>query len=610
MTSPLSTTNIIATSLLAIMAALLLWGAATNSATMDELSHIPAGYSYVATGDMRINPEHPPFIKSLAGLPLLLLDLSLPLDHPSWTTEVNSQWSFGAEFLWHRGNPANTIVFLARLGPIALTLLLGWVLYIWAKERGGALAGILATTLYAFNPLFLGHGYLVTTDIGAAAGVLIATYFLWRYFVQPSTGRLAASSIMFGLALLTKFSLFILIPYFAMLACIWCAALRGKKTEYTLKNIVGGTVLIGIAGFAVVWLVYLIHTWNMPVEREIRDAEYLVRSFPNRAVAQVPALLAEFPLTRHIAWWVLGLWMVIERSSAGNTTYFLGEVSNLGWPHYFPFMYLVKMPVAFHVLTLGAGLFAARAVISQWRRTVAKTKKVISGTIQWFRVLAATHFPELALFLFIALYWALTLRSPLNIGVRHLAPTIPPLILLISVAASSWVQGSKKDGVIARLSAWVLGGKTYPVRETILTVLVASGVLGVLAQSPHYLSYFNALGGGTDNGWRIAVDSNYDWGQDMKRLAQFVKENDIAQIRVDYFGASESRYYLNSHVTPYNPLQEGPVQGWLAVSVSFLQRGRGEAVPGFAEPTGYYRWLDAYSPIARAGKSIFIYYIP
>ena len=43
------------------------------SATFDETTHLPSGYSYIATGDFRLNQQHPPLIKILSALPLLPL---------------------------------------------------------------------------------------------------------------------------------------------------------------------------------------------------------------------------------------------------------------------------------------------------------------------------------------------------------------------------------------------------------------------------------------------------------------------------------------------------------------------------------------------------------
>src|SRR6267378_3468630 len=49
-----------------------------ESQTYDEAVHLTAGFSYLTTGDYRLNPEHPPFSKMLAALPLLFLNPRLP----------------------------------------------------------------------------------------------------------------------------------------------------------------------------------------------------------------------------------------------------------------------------------------------------------------------------------------------------------------------------------------------------------------------------------------------------------------------------------------------------------------------------------------------------
>src|SRR3989338_4768089 len=60
-------------------------------------------------------------------------------------------------------------------------------------------------------------------------------------------------------------------------------------------------------------------------------------------------------------------------------------------------------------------------------------------------------------------------------------------------------------------------------------------VIDTIIASPHFLSYYNELAGGSRNGWKIAVDSNYDWGQDLKRLADFMDQNNIGKISLEYF---------------------------------------------------------------------------
>src|SRR3990167_369112 len=117
--------------LLALMFALMFFSAWNESATMDELAHIPAGYSYLSQKDYRLNPEHPPLIKDLAALPLLFLDIKFPTDHPSWKNDVNGQWSFGSVFLYESGNDADKIIRLARLPIMFFTVLFGWLFFQW-----------------------------------------------------------------------------------------------------------------------------------------------------------------------------------------------------------------------------------------------------------------------------------------------------------------------------------------------------------------------------------------------------------------------------------------------------------------------------------------------
>ena len=52
---------------------------------------------------------------------------------------------------------------------------------------------------------------------------------------------------------------------------------------------------------------------------------------------------------------------------------------------------------------------------------------------------------------------------------------------------------------------------------------------------PFYISYFNETIGGSINGYKYVADSNLDWGQDLKRLAEYVEENNIEIIKVDDF---------------------------------------------------------------------------
>ena len=71
-----------------------------KAATSDEPVHLAAGYSYIATRDFRLNPEHPPLIKVLAGLAVAPLRPPLPLEDESWRGPAPDEFRFGALFLY------------------------------------------------------------------------------------------------------------------------------------------------------------------------------------------------------------------------------------------------------------------------------------------------------------------------------------------------------------------------------------------------------------------------------------------------------------------------------------------------------------------------------
>ncbi|MDP3947524.1 MAG: phospholipid carrier-dependent glycosyltransferase, partial [bacterium] len=183
---------------------LLYYGAVNDSAIMDELAHIPAGYSYVKYLDYRLNPEHPPLLKALSGLPLLALNLNFPTDKPSWQSDVNGQWDAGAQFLYESRNNAHQILLWSRLVPIALTLLLVLAVYLLAAQLLGRWWAFLPTLFVALSPSFLAHGHYVTTDVAAAFGIFIATWSFVAFLHRPTGGRLFLAGLCFGIAQLLK----------------------------------------------------------------------------------------------------------------------------------------------------------------------------------------------------------------------------------------------------------------------------------------------------------------------------------------------------------------------------------------------------------------------
>ena len=106
---------------------------------------IPAGYTYLTVRDFRMNPEHPPLVKELAALPLLLMDVHTVGASPAWA--LGQQWEFGHEFLY-RWNDADRLLFWGRLPVVALGCALGAAVLLWTRRRFGLRAGAIAFFLY------------------------------------------------------------------------------------------------------------------------------------------------------------------------------------------------------------------------------------------------------------------------------------------------------------------------------------------------------------------------------------------------------------------------------------------------------------------------------
>lgn len=588
-----------------------------ESGTMDELAHIPAGYGYVRYFDYRLNPEHPPLVKALSSIPLLFLDIHFPTEHKSWDRDVNGQWDAGIAFLYHSGNDADEIIFWARIVPILLTLISIFIIFFWARELMGAWWALIPAALFGLSPTILAHGHYVTTDIGATLGVLIGIFSFSSFLTFPSRKKFWIAGICFGIAELLKFSNVLLIPLYIVLTLVSFSAewYRNKENKLyrPMKNLWSyGKSLIGIflIGIIAIYAVYFLFTLHYPLDRQLHDTTVLLEGFSPPFLKDLNIFLAGNTIFRPLGEYLLGILMVIQRSSGGNTGYFLGEVTNVGWRHYFPVIFATKETLP-GLLLIGFGIVAGMWSIF----FSAKQKMRIKRAAEYI----GTHIPEFSMTAFILLYWIWSLNSTLNIGMRHLLPVIPLMYILSANSIKIFIE-SRSD--------WKIG-------KYIRGILISGFIIGAGIQSfasyPYFLSFFNVFGGGTVYGYNIATDSNYDWGQDLKRLALWKKEMEargiiVEKIAVDYFGAGDPEFYLGkNHVERWwgsrgNPKEEDIE--WIAISVNSLTQAFAKETEGFQmKEEQRYEWLrelrdgtafgtaNIPSPDFRAGTSIFIYHL-
>ncbi len=230
------------------------------SLTYDEESHIGAGFSYLAHGDVLLNPEHPPLVKLLAGAILRPLGVhetsaaafhAAARAHPEEASEL--AFRYGERLLFH-DNPgihlsgmrpgADAIVTAARVPVIIFPVLLALAAWAWARAHFGRGGGLLALALVVTCPDVLGHGALVTTDVPFAAFALLAGFSLDRLVHDGRARWLGLLGLALGGALATKFSAVFLVVGLA-LAGAGAAALRPPVPARSV--VLGGVVVAAIA---------------------------------------------------------------------------------------------------------------------------------------------------------------------------------------------------------------------------------------------------------------------------------------------------------------------------------------------------------------------------
>jgi len=562
---------------------------------VDEIPHIGAGYSYIQKGTYEMNPEHPPLAKDLAGLSLSLIGLNqsaFSMPHPGyWPTDIHGQWNFGRNLIFNSGNNAELITLVARLPLLLFFIFSGIIILSWTRKLYGDKASLIALFLFSFSPTVIAHGHLVTTDMAALFGTLFCLYFFDKFIHHQTKLNLFITAIAFGVAQITKFSLVLVIPIFLIIPILW--GLANKNFKIGTKTLMSSCLIVILGYIIVVWPVYALHTrhYNPQLQKTdtmdiLKDYGYNSQRQPTiqRKVADIVIWSSDKPIIRPMAEYALGVLMVIQRNAGGNQTYFFGQVSFTGTRSYFPIVYFIKEPLAFWSLIL----------ISLMLLFGLTKKTASSSTHNWIK----SHLAEVTMLLWLVIYWLTSINAHLNIGVRHLLPTYGLVYILMS-------------GQLVRVFDYFKYRKKLLTSYSILIgILLCWYLLEAVRVYPYYLTYFNQMVGGPSGGYRYVVDSNLDWGQDLKRVANWVDDNDIDKIYLDYFGWSDPSYYLKEKYVYMTSslfhskeefLNKNPQGGYIAVSATFFMNSK--------NLDSGYRWLDQIPRLTTIGNSIFVWHI-
>jgi hypothetical protein len=552
-----------------------------KSPTSDEPPHIAAGLSYWETHTFRANPQHPPLLKELAGLSLLLGGIRWPrnaetehLIHGELKPGEQPEWAIGDRLIASQG--PDRVMMWARAPLLLVAAMLAAVLFLWGRQIAGSLAAAGAVLLYTMDPNILGHSYLVTTDVGLAAFLVLFLFALWNYVLHPSRMRLVFCGLALGALLCAKFSAVLVLPVIPVLllvAVIWppkadakasnpapryraarndpCPCGSGRK----FKACHGATAAVKPAS-----------PLNPDLLRKALPFLYALLAMCVIAVVVIQAiyLFSSDPLL-----YVKGFERVNADHLKDYPIYFAGRIQDR-FLSYFAFAWLLKEPLATIIL-------AAIGMVALIR------SKSISIAAKMFLLL-----PPAVMFL------GATFLAD-EVGVRYIMPVFPFGHLLggIGLAALFRMTAGWARAAAVVLCAWV--------------VVAALGVY------PDHLPYFNesacllrdpgeiGLDGGTRCGPLWLDDSNVDWGQSLKQLKTWLDRNATGRevLLLNTFGFPAEVYGIHAHNLQPNDLAVEPRPGLYAVTAHMVARI--PAYPGASD------WLRRVQPVAIAGHSLYIY---
>jgi tetratricopeptide (TPR) repeat protein len=561
--------------------ALTITSSRQQSPTLDEPIHLLGGYSYLKWNDYRINPEHPPLVKLWAALPLIGLEINDPRPFtPYWElilkAEPGGPFSPLVREMFFARNDGETLFFRAKLQMIVLSIVLALFICIWSYQLYGLKAAIFSLFLYGLDPNILAHSTIIHSDLPFALFFFLSSYFFWRVLNQFSWPSVILTVLATAMAAITKHSFVAIFLVWTVLSLINLfrsapqpSNLAGSEWFTSRKRKL--TLLIGlfagaaVASYLAIWAAY---GFRFNAVAEAEHPLYMTQLVPPHG-----------PMVEAIRAFVLEHRLFPEAFVAGysynfkiwkHPAYLLGQISQDGFWSYFPVAFAVKTPVPTLVLLA--------TITAMW---LLKRRRLAFN--YWLAV------PAL-------IYFSLAVFSRFNLGIRHLLPIYPFLFVALGGSAAE---------------LWQAGARAVRVGLLVLGLWYAGASLSIY---PHYLSYFNELAGGPKNGHNILLDSNLDWGQELKALKRWMDGNKVRTIQLLYFGVGYPKYYGidelhsrdNVERRSFPPGDDIDLPEHLAVSANFFYAGELYMAKEMNELLRSYKLGQ---PIATIGYSILIFRI-
>ncbi len=474
----------------------------TNSTTIDEFTHIPVGYAQAQYGLFQLESANPPLIRMIFGYPIGFYSPIMYWGDQISTIHYHPYCNYFMEnnmVLYH------LMVMTSRFVVLAISLFLAYLVYRWAREEYGVMAGLFALVLCLFNPNMLAHGTLATLDTGLTFLWIVTLYSVKKYMDKPSWTRTILLGILLGLVECSKFTsllLFMLIPFIFLMDSGFRVTLMKKRT------LLQGLIILLLC-FLVINAVYGFQNSFTPLgqfEFKSSFCKSMVSLLPPTTPVPVPYyFLSGFDL---------------QLSNAQSfSNYLNGQFSDSGFWYYYLEGFFIKNPIPFLIFLIWAFIL------------IFKKKQILSRSEQIW-ILSA---------FFVILFFSLSKTK--NIGLRYILPAFPFLFLLCGKIITPAL--SRRQIIFSGfLVFWYLGSAFYI--------------------CPQFLPYYNELIGGPLNGHKYMIDSNTDWGQDSIRLKVWMNRHNLHEIYYNPDGPVDPLVYgINFQRIPTTP-----VTGYIAISVN------------------------------------------
>jgi hypothetical protein len=511
------------------------WFIGTQSLTNDEPEHIVAGW------DMWHNRQfenldlngHPPLARLLFALPLVGENVTY--------TRTNGGI--------HPLTPAPSVWLRARSMNVLLGVFLLILLWNTARHLFSNAAANFVLALAVLSPDLVAHYSLATTDGASTLFIFASVVQLMRWRRNPTRGQTILLGVLLGGMLVSKFNTPPLVAIIlAMVLVLTPTGIQWRPKGWHFRQ----AALALLLACVVVWSGYFFHVAKVTFANQMVTIHF---AGSNPTLQQeMPTFKTPVNIYIPACEWMVGLGWQLDHNTEGHRTFLLGKYSTTGFKSYFPVAMFTKWPLAMLFLSM-AGVFTML-----WRKFETRRE------LLWMSI-----FP--------AVYIALAILARIDIGVRHMLPIYPFLLLFTGCV---WEA--------ARRVKWA---------TALLGILLIAQVADIARYAPNYLAYFNPLVR-PENTWQILSDSNTDWGEGMLALRKYQAEHPGQVLHLAYFGEVDPLWYG----VQYQKLnEEDHPSGTVIVSATHLS---GQLLNNHYA----YRWLLQYPLKAVLDHTFYVFEVP